>query len=95
MKYGLRTPSFKKSFKARTTGAAKRSVKRALIPGYGRKGMGILHPRKALYNKIYRRTTFSIFDILGSSTHSRGTTPNSGCCLLFLFVLIFIVACFA
>ena len=31
MKFGLRTPSLKKSFKARTTGRAKRAVKKALI----------------------------------------------------------------
>lgn len=39
MKFGIRTPSFKKSFKARTTGRAKRAVKRAVIPGYGKKGL--------------------------------------------------------
>jgi hypothetical protein len=63
MKYGMRKPSWKKSFSARTRGRATRSLKRALIPGYGKKGMGILHPRRALYNKVYRKTTFSIFDI--------------------------------
>lgn len=63
MKYGMRKPSLKKSLSARTTGRAKRSLKKALIPGYGKKGMGILHPKKSLYNKVYRKTTFSIFDI--------------------------------
>lgn len=59
MKYGLRTPSLKKRLSARTSGAAKRKIKRALIPGYGRRGRGWLtNPRKALYNKIYRKTTF-------------------------------------
>ena len=51
MKYGFRKPSIKRSISARTTGRAKRAIKRAIIPGYGKKGMGILHPRKALYNK--------------------------------------------
>lgn len=37
MKFGMRKPSWKKSFKARTTGKAKRAIKRALIPGYGKK----------------------------------------------------------
>ena len=47
MKFGLRTPSLKRSFKARTTGRAKRAVKKALIPGYGKKGMGWLkNPKK-------------------------------------------------
>lgn len=64
MKFGLRTPSLKKSFKARTTGRAKRTIKKALIPGYGKKGMGwIKNPKKAAYNKIYRKTTFSLWDL--------------------------------
>lgn len=63
MKFGVRKPSFKKMIKARTTGKAKRALKRAIIPGYGKKGMGVLHPKKALYNKVYKKTTFSIFDI--------------------------------
>lgn len=64
MKFGMRKPSLKRSFKARTTGRAKRAVKRALIPGYGRKGMGFIkNPKKSLKNSIYKRTTFSIWDL--------------------------------
>jgi hypothetical protein len=64
MKFGMRKPSIKKSFKARTTGKAKRKIKKALIPGYGKKGMGyIKNPKKAVYNKIYRKTTFSFWDL--------------------------------
>ena len=60
----MRTPSLKKSFKARTTGKAKRAVKKALIPGYGKKGMGwIKNPKKAAYNNNYKKTSFSIFDL--------------------------------
>ena len=63
MKFGLRTPSLKRSFKARTTGRAKRAVKK-LIPGYGKKGMGWLkNPKKAAYNKVYNKTSFSIWDL--------------------------------
>ncbi|WP_390458313.1 hypothetical protein [Bifidobacterium apicola] len=37
---------------------------KALIPGYGRKGMEwIRNPRKAVYNKLYRKTTFSFWDL--------------------------------
>ncbi len=64
MKYGMRTPSLKRSFSARSTGSAKRAIKKAIIPGYGRKGMGILHPKKAVYNRVYRRATFGLGDIL-------------------------------
>lgn len=64
MKFGMRKTSLKRSIAARTTGKAKRALKRALIPGYGKKGMGyITNPKKALYNKIYNKTTFSIFDL--------------------------------
>lgn len=64
MKFGMRKPSIKKSISARTIGKAKRSVKKAIIPGYGKKGMGWLtNPKKAAYNKIYNKTTFSIWDM--------------------------------
>ncbi len=64
MKIGFRTPSFKKSFKARTTSKYKRQLKSAIDPTYGKKGVGwFKNPKKALYNKIYNKTTKSIFDI--------------------------------
>lgn len=64
MKIGMRKPSLKKSIKARTTGKAKRALKKAIIPGYGKKGAGwIKNPKKAAYNKVYKKTTFSIFDL--------------------------------
>lgn len=80
MKIGLRTPSFKKSFSARTSGRATRAIKRALIPGYGKRGMGIFHPKRALYNKVYRKTTFSIFDIakiFSGSKRSKGANASN------------------
>ena len=65
MKFGLRTPSLKKSLKARTTGKIKRSIKSSINPLYGKKGMGIVRsPKKAVYNRIYKKTSFSIFDIM-------------------------------
>lgn len=64
MKLGMRKPSLKKSFKARTTGKAKRAIKKATIPGYGKKGMGwVKNPKRAAYNKVYKKVTFSIFDL--------------------------------
>ena len=64
MKIGMRKPSLTKSVKARTTGKLKRAVKSVLIPGYGKKGMGwIKDPKKAAYNKVYKKTSFSIFDL--------------------------------
>lgn len=64
MKLGMRTPSLKKSIAARTTGKAKRAVKKAIIPGYGKKGTGLIKdPKKAVYNKVYNKTTFSLTDL--------------------------------
>ena len=65
MKFGFRTPSLKRSISARTTGRAKRAIKRAIIPGGGRRGIGLLtNPKKSLYNRVYRRTTFVRGDVL-------------------------------
>ncbi len=65
MKFGFRTPSLKRSISARTSGRAKRAIKRAIIPGYGKRGMGLLtNPKMSLYNRVYRRTTFGLGDIL-------------------------------
>ena len=56
MKIGMRTPSPRRSLKARTTGKWKRQAKKALIPGYGKKGIGwVRNPRKAAYNNRQRR----------------------------------------
>ena len=64
MKIGMRTPSLKKSLKARTTGRAKRAFKSTINPLYGKKGMGYVNnPSRAIKNKVYKKTTFSIWDI--------------------------------
>ena len=65
MKIGMRKPSLKKSIKARTTGKVKKSVKKTVIPGYGKKGMGwIKDSKKAAYNKVYNKTSFSLLDVI-------------------------------
>ena len=65
MKFGFRTPSFKRSISARSTGRAKRAIKRAIIPGYGKRGIGLLNnPKKSIYNRVYRRATFGLGDII-------------------------------
>ena len=62
MKFGMRMPSLKKSFAART------SVKRFVRHNLGLKaprGMGWLtNPKKALYNRVYNRTTVSATSLL-------------------------------
>lgn len=75
MKVGLRTPSLKKSFKARTTGRAKRAMKRAINPAYGHKGVGFIkNPQKAMYNKVYQKTTVDgLSAVKKASTQKRQT----------------------
>ena len=64
MKFGMRKPSLKKSISARTTGKMKRKIKRSINPYYCKKGMGwVRNPKRALYNKVYRKTTFGWKDL--------------------------------
>lgn len=64
MKIGIRKPNLKKSLKARTTGKVKRAAKKAVTPFYGKKGAGLVKdPKRAVKNKVYKKTTVSIFDI--------------------------------
>ncbi|WP_334686082.1 hypothetical protein [Clostridium tertium] len=64
MKIGVRKPSIKKSIKAKTTAKAKRAVKSSVNPLYGKKGMGYINdPQKAVYNKVYNKTTIDAKDM--------------------------------
>ena len=63
MKIGIRKPSIKKSIKARTTGKVKRNIKSSINPVYGKKGAGILHPERAVKNKVYNKTSFSLLKL--------------------------------
>lgn len=62
MKFGMRKPSIRKRISART------SIKRQLVHRAGLKmprGTGwIRNPKKAVYNKVYNRTTFDIFKLI-------------------------------
>lgn len=65
MKFGPRKPSIKRSVKARTTGKVKRKIKSSVNPVYGKKGTGwVRNPKKAAYNKVYKKTTLGIWDII-------------------------------
>ncbi len=64
MKIGLRKPSLKKSFRARTTSKWKRRAKKAENPLYGKKGMGFIkNPKRSVKNKVYKKTTFGLRDL--------------------------------
>lgn len=62
MKFGIRQPSLRKSFAART------SVKRYVRHSIGLKaprGYGWLtSPKRAAYNRVYNRTTVSFWSLL-------------------------------
>lgn len=74
MKFGIRTPSVSKSISARTKGRITRSAKSAFIPGYGQRGTGIVKdPSRALYNRVYNKTTVGINDSFCSSKKTRSS----------------------
>lgn len=77
MKMGVRKPSIKKSISARTTGKIKRSIKKSVNPLYGKKGMGYINdPEKAVYNKVYDKTTIGAKDILDPpKSHEQSPKP--------------------
>ncbi|HBF32090.1 MAG TPA: hypothetical protein DDW73_21105 [Rhizobium sp.] len=58
----MRTPSLKKSLAART------SVKRVVRHNLGLKAPrgwgGLTNPKKAAYNRVYSRTTFSLWGLI-------------------------------
>jgi hypothetical protein len=62
MKFGMRKPSLKKMISARTS--PKRYIRHNLgikAPrGYG----WLTNPKKAAYNRVYNRTSFSIFGLM-------------------------------
>lgn len=72
MKVGVRKPSIKKSVSARTTGNINRSIKKSTNPLYGKKGVGIVNnPKKAIYNKVYSKTSISAVDLVKENTVSQ------------------------
>lgn len=96
MKFGYRKPSLKKSLKARTTGRAKRAVKKAVIPGYGKKGSGwVKDPKRAAYNKVYNKTTMSVVPKGSNKTSKKESKDNeaTGCGCLSIIVAAIVVFC--
>lgn len=77
VKVGIRKPSVKKSIKARTTGKATRAIKSSVNPTYGKTGMGWINdPKKAAYNKVYKSTTKSVFDLSGKENTKDNLNSN-------------------
>lgn len=79
MRKVFRTPSPAKSFKARTTGRAKRTINRATNPLYGKKGMGFAkNPKRSVQNAVYHRTTFGVSSINQHQRKYKNKVENSG-----------------
>ncbi|MGI6349916.1 MAG: HIRAN domain-containing protein [Eubacteriales bacterium] len=94
MKLGPRKPSISRKLKAKTTGAMKRKAKSTVNPLYGKKGVGkITDPKRTIYNKVYNKTSYSVFDDKGSTN-----SESSGCfaaviiIALFIIILLFIIS---
>jgi hypothetical protein len=62
MKFGFRKPSLRKSIAARTS--VRRYVRRSLGLRAPRGWGWLTNPRKAAYNRVYRRTTVGWQDLL-------------------------------
>jgi hypothetical protein len=62
MKCGLRRPSLKRSLAARTS--PRRVLRQSLGLRAPRGGGWITDPRKAAYNRLYRRSTVSVWSLL-------------------------------
>lgn len=74
VRFGLRIPSFKKRLAART------SWKRIVRHNMGFKaprGMGMFtSPKKALYNKVYQKTSFGVEDVFkGAKGRKKNSAP--------------------
>lgn len=62
MKFGIRKPSLTKMIAARTSPA--RFVRHSLGLKAPRGWGWLTKPRRAAYNRVYARTTFSLFELL-------------------------------
>lgn len=95
----FRKPSLKASFKARTTGRAKRAVKRAIIPGYGKKGTGFIkNPKRSMYNAVYHRTSIDTLKPIKNkkrTTQGQGSQQSSSSCLWWIFWIVILILCLA
>ena len=79
MRSVIRKPNIKKSLSAKTTGKIKRTVKKTTNPLYGKKGMGYIHnPQKAVYNKVYAKTSVGLSDNSHpTKSYSHTDSPHS------------------
>jgi len=91
MKFGFRKPSLRKRIAARTSW--KRFVRHNLGLKAPRGWGWLTNPKKALYNRVYRRTTFGIEDLF----KTRRRRSSAGCMILLAALALVVVtgACLA
>jgi hypothetical protein len=78
MKWGFRKPSLRKRIAARTSW--KRFVRHNLGLKAPRGWGWLTNPKKALYNRVYRRTTFGLEDLF----KTRRRRSSAGCLVVLL-----------
>ena len=84
MKFGFRTPSVKRRISARLSWKryARHSLGLKAPRGWG----WITNPKKAAYNRIYRRTTFGLEDLFKGGARTAGS--RSAGRLIWILVLV-------
>jgi len=87
MKWGFRTPSLKKRISARLSWKryARHSLGLKAPRGWG----WLTDPKKAIYNRIYRRTTFGIEDLFKTQ---RRRKSQAGCFVVAILWMTFALA---
>lgn len=75
----IRKPSLKKSISAKYKGTYKRKIKKALIPGYGTRTAGWLHPKRKIYNHYYHKSSVDSRQWFAGNNSSKrsGTRPSN------------------
>jgi len=92
MKFGVRTPSFKKSLKARTTGKVKRIAKRVVNPAYEKKGMGYINnPKKATTVDITKPIKDSSENNIITNNENESVDKGSIGCLAIIIVFMMLI----
>jgi len=71
MKFGVRKPSLKRRVAARTS--PKRFVRHKLGLKAPRGAGWLTDPKKAAYNRVYKRTTVGVDDLAPSSSHTKAS----------------------
>lgn len=95
MKIGFRKLSLKKKIKAMTTGKAKRKLKKIFVPGYGKKGIGLLkNPKRAIYNKVYNKATIGTNFFLKKQKTNKSNTTGETNLIVNIIIWLFIISAF-